>query len=140
MSASAPRTAAPSLLTGLAWTSALRWSAQAIAWASTLILVRVLSPTDYGTVAVAATVVGWVTIFADMGLSGSIQTTDVREPHEYGRMVGQSIIAGVTLTVLVAGLGQWLAGVFRQDALRQLLPVLSVCIVLDGARGVLSAI
>ncbi len=140
MSTSGQKTPGPSLLAGLAWTSALRWAAQVVAWSSTLILVRVLSPTDYGVVAVAAAVIAWVTGLADLGLSGSIQTAEVQSPEAYGKMLGQSLTSGLAFAGFIAVLGPFLAVIFKQDSLRLLLPVMSLCILLDGVRAVLSSI
>src|SRR5438034_8879255 len=50
------------LLGGLAWTAASKWSAQVFSWGSTVIVVRLLSPQDFGVVGMATVFLGLLTV------------------------------------------------------------------------------
>jgi len=49
-----------SLLRGIAWTGGARWATQLLSWASTLVVARLLSPSDYGLVGMAMVYLGFV--------------------------------------------------------------------------------
>ena len=57
-----------SLAHALAWTAAVKWGGQAVSWIATLLVARMISPHDYGVVALAAVCLGLVTIFNEFGL------------------------------------------------------------------------
>jgi O-antigen/teichoic acid export membrane protein len=59
-----------SLIRGLAWTGGTKWVTQLLSWTSTLIVARLLSPEDYGLVAMATVYLGLVTLFNEFGFGG----------------------------------------------------------------------
>lgn len=72
--------------------------------ASTMVLARLLTPQDYGLVAMVTAVVGFVALFKDMGLSmATIQNKDITHEQVSGLFwinVGISILLGVILCAL----------------------------------------
>src|SRR6266404_4039392 len=60
------------LLGGLAWTATAKWSSQVLTWATTLIVARVLSPSDFGIVGMATVYFGLVTLLSEFGLGTAI--------------------------------------------------------------------
>ena len=63
-----------SLLHGIAWTSGAKWVGQLVAWASTLIVARLLTPEDYGLVGMASIYLGLITLVSDFGLGSAVIT------------------------------------------------------------------
>lgn len=61
-----------SLVIGTLWVILTRWSIKGLGFISTLILARLLSPSDYGLVAMAMLVVGIGTILVDFGADTAI--------------------------------------------------------------------
>jgi len=61
-----------SLLSGLVWTAAAKWSTQILSWASTLVVVRFLSPSDYGVVGMATVFLGMATVLSEFGLGSAV--------------------------------------------------------------------
>ncbi len=55
------------MVTGSIWMVLMRWSVRAIGFVSTLVLVRVLSPHDFGIVAMATIVTGFFEVFSETG-------------------------------------------------------------------------
>ena len=55
-------------LSGFRWTASARLLSQAITWAITLVVIRLLSPSDYGLVAMATVFIVILTIFSEFGL------------------------------------------------------------------------
>jgi O-antigen/teichoic acid export membrane protein len=56
----------------LAWTSVLRWLGQIVRWGSTLVIARILSPSDYGLVGMSTYLVGLMQLLAEFGLSAAV--------------------------------------------------------------------
>jgi teichuronic acid exporter len=54
------------------WMTFARLAAQLLRWTATLIVIRILSPADFSIVALAETVLGFLEIFATLGLSAAI--------------------------------------------------------------------
>jgi teichuronic acid exporter len=67
-------------LSGMRWTVSARLLVQLITWPSTIIVMRLLNPRDYGLVAVSSVFIAFVTVFSDPGLAaGLVQTQVLRE-------------------------------------------------------------
>ena len=69
---SAHRSLDRSLLHGLAWTGGVKWGCQLVNWAATLIVARMLSPSDYGLVGMASMYLGLVTLLTEFGIGATI--------------------------------------------------------------------
>jgi teichuronic acid exporter len=64
-------------LSGMRWTVSARLLVQLITWPSTIIVMRLLDPRDYGLVAMSTVVVGFLSMFGDPGLAAGLVQTDV---------------------------------------------------------------
>src|SRR5438105_3774100 len=84
-----------SLLHGLAWTSAAKWAGQLLAWASTLIVARLLSPADYGLVGMAAVFLGLITLVSEFGLGTTVITLRRLTDHEVAQLNGLAVLVGL---------------------------------------------
>src|SRR5665647_1335680 len=67
-------------LSGFRWTASVRLLSQVITWAITIFVVRLLSPTDYGLLAMATVFIGFLQMFSELGLGPAlIQKADLDE-------------------------------------------------------------
>src|SRR5215469_2533456 len=64
-------------LSGMRWTMSARVLVQLVTWPSTIIIMRLLNPRDYGLVAVATVFIEFVTVFSDPGLAAGLVQTHV---------------------------------------------------------------
>ncbi|MBD1399353.1 lipopolysaccharide biosynthesis protein [Pelovirga terrestris] len=60
------------VMSGLAWSAAGRLLAQLFTWCVTIVVIRLLSPEDYGLMALAAVFVGFLALLNEMGLGAAI--------------------------------------------------------------------
>jgi len=60
------------LVTGLAWTGGVKWFAQLVSWAATLVVARLITPNDYGLFAMAMVYAGFIQLVNELGLSLAI--------------------------------------------------------------------
>src|SRR4029077_4520265 len=96
-----------SLIKGIAWTGAMRWGTQALSWASTLVVAHLLSPTDYGLVAMALVYLGLAQLINEFGLGTVIVMRRDLTESQIARLGGLSVLLGagfVGVSALVAGL------------------------------------
>jgi O-antigen/teichoic acid export membrane protein len=64
-------------LSGVRWTVSARVLVQLITWPSTIIVMRLLDPRDYGLVAISTVVIEFVSMFGDPGLAAGLVHTEV---------------------------------------------------------------
>src|SRR2546425_748243 len=85
-----------SLVRGLAYTGAARWLAQLLAWASTLVVARLLAPEDYGLVGMAALYIGLVALVNEFGLGIAIITRRELTDDQLAQLNTLSVAIGLT--------------------------------------------
>ena len=60
------------VLDGVFWLTAAKLLGQLVSWAITVYVIRILSPNDYGLMAMAGVYVGFIVLFNEFGLSAAI--------------------------------------------------------------------
>src|SRR2546428_8962077 len=60
------------LIHGVTWTGGIKGVALLVSWATTIIVARILSPADYGLVAMATLYLGLTTMVTDFGLGAAM--------------------------------------------------------------------
>ena len=114
------------LFSGTAWVVAARWGIRGIGLVSTFILVRLLTPADFGVVALAMLVVGLIEIFNETGMAiYLIRHPDPQRSHfdtvfTLQAMVG-AVLAGII--VVAAPLG---AAFFSEPAIEPVIRCLAL--------------
>jgi O-antigen/teichoic acid export membrane protein len=137
-----PGTASPgqsrrrALTTGVFWVGAFRWTAQILSWAITLVVIRILSPDDYGIVGMTSYFMGLAGVLSDLGLGTAVLALPrlslemARQLHALALGAG---IAAFLLTLLAAGPMSWY---FREPALLPVLLAMGGSFVVDAMRTV----
>ncbi|HEX7023794.1 MAG TPA: oligosaccharide flippase family protein [Gemmatimonadales bacterium] len=128
------------LVRGVAWVGAFRWSAQILGWASTLLVVRLLTPRDYGIAGIAMMYVGLAGLVSEFGMGAAIVALPERERGELARLHGFAIAVAATLAALTVGLALPLSRFFREPALARVLALLGLALLSEGMRVVPTAI
>ncbi|GAA1856047.1 lipopolysaccharide biosynthesis protein [Microbacterium koreense] len=99
---------------------------------SVVVLARLLTPYDYGLLAIALVVIGVGEIFRDFGLTSA----SVQAPHlshgQRDNLFWINTALGVVLAAIVFGLSWPLAAMTQQPELRGMMQVLSVVFVMNG--------
>jgi O-antigen/teichoic acid export membrane protein len=123
-----------SLVVGIGWTAAFRWVAQLVSWAATLYAVRVLTPGDYGLLAMAMVPIGLARMVEDFGLDAVLVQDRSLSDEQLHQLAGFAVVLGVGLALVFSALAPVAAVYFRQDELRTAIPALSVLFVLDALQ------
>lgn len=119
---------------GIRWAVLGKAAAQLISWGSTILVIRLLSPADYGLVALAGVPIGLLAIVSSLGLDEVI----VRRPHtdtdDRRRALGALLLANALLyAALCLGSGLY-ADNLGVPELRRVIPVLGLQLLI-GAFG-----
>lgn len=88
------------VVSALRWTLVSRMVMQAITWSSTIIAVRLLTPTDYGIVAVATVFSNYLQLLGEAGLGSALVQRQIRDRPTL-RAVFTVLLA---LSILLAGI------------------------------------
>ena len=131
--------AAPSgrhLASAIAWTAGGKWISQVFAWASTLIVVRVLSPADFGLLGLAATYLGLVELISEFGIGTAIITLRDLTAKQVSQLNTVAILLGVTGTAVSCGLASPMAAFFHAPELRTLVPVMALTFLITAFKSV----
>lgn len=108
------------LKTGVIYIAISKYASVAITLVVTAILSRILTPKDFGVIAVASVFIVFLSIFSDMGLSSAIVQKRELTKYDLKDLFSFSLYLGVFLS-LVFFLSSWLIARFYVDS--QLIPV-----------------
>jgi O-antigen/teichoic acid export membrane protein len=114
----------------------IAWSLRLIGLVSVLVLARVLTPKDFGTVALAMSVLALVDIFSALGLRQALLRIARPERAHYDTAwTIQLLVLGILAAVLVA-IGPLAARFYDEPALAILIAILASCFVIDGLANI----
>lgn len=110
-------------LSGFRWTASVRLLSQVITWAITIFVIRLLSPMDYGLLAMATIFIEFLLMFSEFGLGPAlVQKPNLDEPT-LRQTFGLVLLINLTLAVLLVLLAP-LVGVFFAEP--RVVPVVRV--------------
>ena len=114
------------VLTGFRWTATVRFLSQVLAWAITLLVVRLLAPADYGLLAMATVFVAFLTMFSEFGLGPAVvQRRDIDDPL-LKRVFGVILIVHASLTLVLVLAAPLIAEFYREPRVAPVVRVLSL--------------
>jgi PST family polysaccharide transporter len=110
---------------GLAWSGIAQVGGQLVTLVITVILMRLLSPQDFGLAAMVVVFSGFAMLFTDMGFGAAlIQKVDV-EQHHKNATFWVSIAAGALLTLIFAAAAPYIASFYGVPELQPLTVAIS---------------
>ena len=124
------------MLGGSAWAIALRWSARLTGLVSTIILARLLSPSDYGVVAIATLIVGTIEVFTQTGLYNAIIRHPSPTREHYDSAWSVSLLLGVALGLVVLACAPLAAIYFHEPRSIAVVAILAFRTMLVGTQNI----
>lgn len=129
-----------SLWRSLAWVGGARWAIQLFTWASTLVVARLLAPSDYGIIGLASLYIGVVALIADSGLGSAVVTIRSLTGREVAQLNTLSGIVGTALLLLSFVLARPLGAFFNSPELPPVIVLMAVSIAIVGWQSVPDAL
>lgn len=117
---------------GLSWSAVAQVGKQISQFVITAILARLLSPNDFGLLAMATVFTNFVLIFNELGISGAlIQNLNISIRH-YSSAFWLNVIVGCVLTLFFILASPFISGFYKKPELLPILSTLSVNFVLTS--------
>lgn len=127
-------------ISGFFWNLAQKMSGQVLGFVVTLVLTRLLLPKEYGVVAIASMVLGFVNLFGTVGLQVSlVQKKDVDE-LDLSTIFHSGLVLSLILYAIVFVSSPLLASIFHEPQACPVIRVLGLGIVLYAFSGVQNAV
>ena len=103
------------------WRSGTQVFGQLVAWASTFVVIRILSPADYGLYAMSAVVVGLLTVMNGYGLANALIQQREVTPRMMRQLFGMLVVLNATLALLQFAAAPWIASYYGQPIVKTML-------------------
>lgn len=123
------------LARGVIWLGATRILISLIGMVSTIVLARLLTPVDFGLVAISTTTLAILTSLTEMSLASALVQRDTVEDEDIDAVWSLGIMRAVLVAVVLASLSQWLANVYEDQ---RLVAVLIVTGLTGGLSGIIN--
>ena len=121
---------------GVAWTAAIKWATQLATWGVTVVVARLLSPSDYGLVGMAGIFINLFTLLSEFGIGSSIVTLQDLDKGQIAQLNGLSIIVGFLGFLISAAAAMPLGVFFHAPKLPAIVLLLSCGFIVSGIRTV----
>lgn len=125
---------------GMRWSLSMRFLGQLFTWSATLYIMRILSPDDYGLMALATVFMSILSFINDMGLGTAIvQKKDLKQ-EEIDTVLGFSLIISLCICGLQIGIASFVADYYEEPELFLILCILSLIFVFSSLAVVPSSL
>ena len=114
------------LFSGVFYTALAKYSGVVISLVVAGVLARLLSPDDFGIVAIATVIIAFFNLFTDMGVSPAIVQHKTLTREELSDIFSFTVWTGIGISVLFFAASWLIADYYNSDILRTLCQLLSV--------------
>jgi PST family polysaccharide transporter len=128
------------LVSGVAWSAAAKWSGQIATWLATLLVARILGPSDYGVAGLAWLYHGLVGMVSEFGIGSAVVTLRKLSPRQVGQLRGLALVLAFVAALVTIVLALPLGRFFAEPRLPAVLLVLSVAPLVTSLKVVPSAL
>jgi O-antigen/teichoic acid export membrane protein len=115
------------------WQGGAQTAGQVVSWLATIVVIRFLSPADYGLMAMANVFLGFFFLFADLGFGAAAVQAASLEREQLRRMLGIVLATNVGGCVLTIASAPLVAALYGEPQLLNVIRVLSVNFLLLAA-------
>lgn len=122
------------LFQGIAWTALGRWTTQGISWIATFYAARILTPSDYGLVAMASIPIGLARLIEDLGLDAVILQDRTLTKDQLQRLTGAAILLSIALAILFIALSIPISLYFKEPQVALIVSALSLTFLFDALQ------
>ena len=128
------------ILHALKWTASMRLVGQALSWVATLVVIRLLAPSDYGILALAQLLIGFALLINEIGLTPALIQARHAPPVVIASVHGYVLLSNVLLYTLVYFLAPLFAHFYGVEDLVSVIRVLALQLLIGAFAAVPSAL
>ena len=126
-------------VTGAVWKFAERILAQVITLAVSLVIARLLDPTDYGVVSLVTAFFAFANVIISGGLNTALIQKKNADREDYNTVFTVSLIVAVLIYLLIYLLAPWIAGLYDQPILVPIMRVLGLSLPIYALKSIVCA-
>lgn len=127
-------------ISGIKWSFTSQLVRQSVQFLTTIILARLLVPSDYGLLGMAMVVIGFLTIFSDLGTSAAVVYVKTPSAELLSSVFWVNVLFGLSAVFVVWFTAPWIATFYDEQRLVEVLRVLSLSFVVASLGAVHQAI
>lgn len=128
------------LARAIAWSGGVKLLTQIVAWTSTLVVARLLSPEDYGLIGMAAVYLYLVQLLSELGIGTAVITLRALTRHQLEQINTLSVLAGLFGFMISVAAARPLGRFFESPHLPAVVLVMSTTFIINSFRVVPSAL
>lgn len=121
---------------GFAWTATVKWLTQAITWSMTVVIARLLTPSDFGLVGMATIYVYFFTLLSEFGIGTAVVTLQDLTENQISQLNTLSLLLGILGSIISVAAAVPLGKFFHAPTLPLVVIVLSGGFIVSGIRTV----
>lgn len=125
-----------SAVKGVIWTGMTKLLGQSISWFSTIFILRILSPDDYGLMGMATVFLSLVQHLNEMGLGAAIVHEEKLTRKDLSTIFWFNLAIGIGFYLMIFSMAPFIAMFFQNEKIALLIRVLGVSLVLGSLRAV----
>ena len=120
------------VLDGVVWFTAAKFLSQAISWASTVYVMRILSPSDYGLMAMAWVYIGFISLFNEAGLGAAIIQRKDLSQSDLSSICWGVLVINLALCLFALLSASLVASFYEEPRVADVLRVGSIAFIIRG--------
>ena len=128
-----------SIIKNFIWKFAERCGAQGISFVVAILLARLLSPTDYGTIALVQVLLTILSVFVDSGLGSALIQKKEADTLDFSSAFFLNVVVSLLLYIVVWCIAPYLASFYGMPEITVLIRVLSLILLISALRNVQQA-
>ena len=105
------------VVSSLRWQAAAKFGSQVVSWGVTIVVMRLLTPEDYGLMAMTMVLVGLTALVAEMGLGAALVRSPEVTPTLKREVFGLALMVNVALYAALVALAPLSVSVFNEPRL-----------------------
>ncbi len=114
------------MLNGMFWNAVAKYSGIVISIIISAILARLISPGEFGIIAIATVFINFISLFTDMGIGPAVIQNNQLNDDDYDNLFTFSLYMGILLTVLSVLLSPYFSRLYGNDELKVIVWILSI--------------
>lgn len=124
------------VLASFIWKLLERGGTQVILFIVTIILARLLTPDDYGTVAIVMVLISLATVFVEGGLNTALIQKKNSDQTDYSTIFYFSIVVAVVVYIIMFVSAPYIATFYSKPELDLIIKVLGICLFFNAVNSV----
>ena len=121
---------------GVFWVLMEKFGIQAVHFVVTLVLARLLTPNDYGTVALLSIFISLSNLLVDCGLGKALVRKKTATPEDYNTVFYLNLAFAFTLYALLFAAAPWVARFYALPELAPMLRIMALSLIFHSINGV----